>query len=289
MNEETLHPLDAEALALFARKGLEGGTDVPQAGEANGVKVRRIMQITRDLSRRPFAELRILDLGCGEGVYAIEAALRGAEVLALDARDQRMERGAACAARHGLRNLRFIRKDVREVTSETMGAFDVVYLLGLLYHLDAQDLFAVLDNIAGLCARLLVIDTLVALEPVDRVEWRGRGYGGRRHREHEDWDSAELRRSRVLKSIDNTFSFRLTRESLLRALHEAGFTSCYECHLPFEPGKARDRVTFAAVKETPVKISTYPWVNDKSEADIELALADGTRAGTSGKHGKGEK
>jgi hypothetical protein len=27
--------LDADALALFARKGLEGGPDVPQAGEAN--------------------------------------------------------------------------------------------------------------------------------------------------------------------------------------------------------------------------------------------------------------
>ncbi len=288
MNEETIYPLDAEALALFARKGREGGAHVPQAGEANGVKVRRVMQMTRDLSRKPFAGLRILDLGCGEGVYAIEAALRGAQVLALDARDQRMKEGAACAERHGLGNLRFVCKDVREVT-EALGSYDVVYLLGLLYHLDAPDIFTVLENIAKLCTRLLIIDTLVALEPDTAVEWRGRTFAGTRHREHEDGDSAQLRKSRVLKSIDNTFSLRLSRESLLRALHEAGFTSCYECRLPFEPGKAGDRITLAAVKDMPVKISTYPWVNGKSEAEIELALAGGAPTQTSGKHGKGEK
>ena len=110
MNEESVRILDAEALELFARKGSEAGTDAPQVGQGNGVKVRRIMQITRDLARRPFPELRILDLGCGEGVYAIEAGLRGAEVLALDVRTQRMEQGASCAARHSLANVRFVQR-----------------------------------------------------------------------------------------------------------------------------------------------------------------------------------
>ena len=172
MSEEIIHPLDADALDLFARKGHEGGPDVPQSGEANGVKVRRIMQITRDLSRRPFPELRILDLGCGEGVYAIEAALRGAEVLALDARTQRMDQGAACATRHGLENIRFIQKDVREVTIETLGSFDVIYLLGLLYHLDAPDLFSVLENLGMVCKGILIIDTLISLTTEMQIEWR---------------------------------------------------------------------------------------------------------------------
>ena len=71
------------------------------------------MQLTRDLAARPFPALRILDLGCGDGVYAIEAGLRGAEVLAVDARRQRMDLGAACAARHGLGTVRFVQDDVR--------------------------------------------------------------------------------------------------------------------------------------------------------------------------------
>jgi hypothetical protein len=67
MEDEFVRELDADALALFARKGWEAGAGAPQTGEANGVKVRRIMQLTRDLARRPFDTLRILDLGCGEG------------------------------------------------------------------------------------------------------------------------------------------------------------------------------------------------------------------------------
>jgi 2-polyprenyl-3-methyl-5-hydroxy-6-metoxy-1,4-benzoquinol methylase len=272
MSEESIHDLDAEALNLFARKGDEGGPHIHQGGQENGVKVRRIMQITRDLSRQPFPKLRILDLGCGEGVYAIEACLRGAEVIALDARTQRMDKGAACAMRHGLKNVRFIQEDVRRVKREVFGSFDVVYLLGMLYHLDAADLFPVLENIYSLCTGILIIDTLISLTEEIQISWRGHIYSGRLWREHADDDTDEIRRSRVLKSIDNTFSLRFTRESLLRAIRNIGFTSAYECNIPFEPGKAEDRITIVAVKGVPVLLSTYPWVNYKSDADIGEAI-----------------
>ncbi len=270
--EESVRQLDDEALALFARKGREGTSPVPQAGQANGVKVRRIMQITRDLARRPFRELRILDVGCGEGVYAIEAGLRGANVLALDARTQRMDQGAACAARHGLDNVEFLQRDVREVTRDACGEFDVVYCLGLLYHLDVPDLFRVLENLHSLCAGMLVVDTLVSLDGGSEAVYGGRVYPGEKRREHGDDDSDELKRSRVLKSIDNTFSFLLTRESLVRVLSDVGFGSVFECHAPAEPLKARDRITLAALRGERVLISTYPWVNGKSDVEIEERL-----------------
>lgn len=272
MTRELVYALDPEALDLFAKKGTQGGPRVPQAGLANGVKVRRIMQVTRDFARRPFSELRILDLGCGEGVYAIEAGLRGAEVLALDARTERMEAGAACAARLGLAAVRFRQEDVRRLRTDGLGSFDVVYVLGLLYHLDAPDIFSVLDKVHDLCGGMLVIDTLISLTAEIQVEWRGRTYAGRRCREHEDDDTDAVRRGRVLKSIDNTFSFHFTKESLLRAVRDAGFTSVCECHIPAEPGKAEDRITLVALKGSPVLLSTYPWVNDKSEFEIEQTL-----------------
>ena len=272
MTEESVRPLDPEALELFAKKGTEGGPHVPQAGAENGLKVRRIMQVTRDFTRRPFPELRIIDLGCGEGVYAIEAALRGAQVLAMDARTQRMERGAACAARHDLANLRFVQDDVRRATRERLGTFDVVYLLGLLYHFDAPDVFSVLQHVYDLCSGILVVDTLISLTAETHVEWRGQRYEGQRWREHADDDTEEVRRNRLLRSIDNTFSFRFARGALLRVLHDVGFTSVYECCVPFEPGKADDRITLVALKGTPVLLSTYPWVNHKSEAEIEHTL-----------------
>lgn len=274
MSEESPRALDPEALALFARKGQEGGPGVPQAGLANGVKVRRIMQMTRDLSRRPFGELRILDLGCGEGVYAIEAGLRGAEVVAVDARSERMDEGRACAERHGLANVRFLQQDVRRLTRDELGQFDVVYCLGLLYHLDQDELFPVLQQVHAMCRHLLLIDTLISLEAPDSFDWRGERYQGQRCREHDDSDPPELRLGRLLRSVDSTFAFRLSRPSLFAALQRVGFTSVYECQVPFEPGKARDRITLAACPGLPVILSTYPWVNDRTEVEIARELGD---------------
>lgn len=269
---ESIRKLDADALALFARKGLEAGPGAPQVGEANAVKVRRVMQVTRDLAGRPFEDLRILDLGCGEGVYAIEAGLRGAEVLALDARTERMDLGTACADRHGLANVTFRQEDARRVGQDTHGRFDVVYCLGLLYHLAAPEILPFLERVRDLCGGLLVVDTMVSLEPVGEVGHKGRIYRGEPFREHEDDDSAETRRSRVLRSIDSTFSFWLTRESLVRALHDVGFSSAFECHAPPEPFKAESRVTLAALTGEGVAVSTYPWLNGLSEEEIEAKL-----------------
>lgn len=79
-----------------------------------------------------------------------------------------------------------------------------------------------------------------------------------------------MRRSRVLRSIDNTFAFRFTRASLVRALHDAGFSSVLECHAPPEPLKPEDRITLVALKGEAVSISTYPWV--RSELEIARRL-----------------
>jgi hypothetical protein len=58
MATETVHPLDPETLDLFAAKGTQGGPGIPQVGNANGVKVRRVMQIVSDLTKMPFEQLR---------------------------------------------------------------------------------------------------------------------------------------------------------------------------------------------------------------------------------------
>ncbi|MFN2420093.1 MAG: hypothetical protein ABR527_01745 [Gemmatimonadota bacterium] len=83
-----------------------------------------------------------------------------------------------------------------------------------------------------LCRGFVVLDTLISEDSPEEVAWRGQAYRGRRVQEHADEDSADVRRSRVLRSIDNTFDFRFTRRSLLEALHGAGFTSVLECPRP---------------------------------------------------------
>ncbi len=72
---------------------------------------------------------RVLDVGCGTGLFAHEAAKRGATVLAIDYAPQAIAE-AQRVYRH--RNLTFARMDV----SRVRGTFDIVVSLGTLEHLD---------------------------------------------------------------------------------------------------------------------------------------------------------
>jgi 2-polyprenyl-3-methyl-5-hydroxy-6-metoxy-1,4-benzoquinol methylase len=272
MSAEKLHVLAPDMLELFAGKGVEGGTHYPQTGNANGVKVRRITQLLVDLAARPVGELSVLDLACGEGVYAIETALRGAKVLAVDGRNERMSRGAAIAERLGLTNLTFELNDVRNMSVESHGEFDIVYFLGILYHLDVPDVFHVVEHLYGLCRNWVLIDTHITHHAKDRASYKGRVYTGTTVREHADDDSETDRRARVMSSLDNTFAFHFDRSSLVRLLVDTGFTTVVECVAPLEPGKPADRITLAAKKGGPVVVSTYPGINGKTEDQIELFL-----------------
>ncbi len=277
MPPEMMRALDKDILDFFARKGKEGQTGDPSAKNANGLKVRRIMQIVRDLANKPIEELSVLDLACGEGVYAIETALRGCKVCALDARNQRMEQGANISERLGLSNLSFVQQDIREVTLKSQGEYDVIYLLGILYHLDVPDSFNVIKNLYAMCRHLLIIDTHISLSPKEEIRYETETYKGSNVREHKDDDSSAARRSKLLASIDNTFSFLFTKESLVRLLRDVGFTTVFECHAPLEPFKPRNRITLIACKGLPVQISTYPWVNGITEKEIESLIENEER------------
>ena len=87
----------------------------------------------------------------------------------------------------------------------------------------------------------LIVSSLVSLDGGLDVVHRDRAYEGQRVREHEDDDSLEVRRERLLRSIDNTFAFRFTRSSLVRLLHDVGFTTVLECYAPPEPLKPEVR------------------------------------------------
>jgi 2-polyprenyl-3-methyl-5-hydroxy-6-metoxy-1,4-benzoquinol methylase len=55
-------------------------------------RLRRVMQIIGDFSKRPLSQLRIVDLACLEGMYSVELARRGATVLAIEGRSANLEK-----------------------------------------------------------------------------------------------------------------------------------------------------------------------------------------------------
>lgn len=277
--KEIICQLDQEALDLFAVKGRE--TENPDPINANAAPVRRVLQIVHDFSHKPISDLHILDLACGEGVYAIETALRGARVTAIDGRTERMNKGKEVAERLRMENLHFEQKDIREVSVETHGQFDVIYMLGILYHLDVPDVFHTLENVCAMTRGYAIIDTHISLTGREEATHKRVTYRGSKYREHSENDTEELRRSRLLASLDNAQSFWFTKQSLIGLLGDIGFTSVFECHNPVDPVKPNDRLTLVALKGRRVNIAAYPWINDKTDKEIEDLLLINTKKGPS--------
>ena len=217
----------------------------------------RVTQIISDHFGGTFAGLRIADLGTLEAAYAVEFARRGARVVALELRDRNLAK--SCFARDvlGLDTLEFVKDDVRNFTVEKYGTFDVVLASGILYHLDVPDVFTFVENVARACTKLAIIDTHIGIEPDESFEYKGKTYSGWHFIEYGSKPTPEEVEQKNWLSVGNVKSFWLTRPSLFNLMHDVGFTSAYECHIPSHLAPL-DRLTAVGVKGQPQSMLTNP-------------------------------
>jgi 2-polyprenyl-3-methyl-5-hydroxy-6-metoxy-1,4-benzoquinol methylase len=198
---------------------------------------REIMRIVRERLGPDFSGRRIADIGCLEGYFSIECALQGAEALGIDGKLLNVRKCEFVRSVLGVERATFVLGDAMKVTRESSGRFDAVLALGLLYHLDDPHTF--LANLAGLCDGFVVIDTHVALE--DQPEsikegWRpelsemrtftfgGKRYEGRLFREFPSGTARDVKDLSPTASLENELSVWLTEDSLIRMLHDVGFS-----------------------------------------------------------------
>ena len=100
-----------------------------------------LAMLPADLSGR-----RILEAGCGTGALSIEAARRGAEIVAIDLSPTLVAHAAAQAGEAGFgKQIRFIAGDMLD---GSLGRFDHVVLMDSLIHYDAPDAVAALATLA---------------------------------------------------------------------------------------------------------------------------------------------
>jgi SAM-dependent methyltransferase len=204
----------------------------------------RLLAILRTLSafyQGDLSGLRVADLGCLEGGFAMAMAMRGADVTAVEARASNLEKARLLKEHFDLQSLHLVLGDVKDFTLEAFGSFDIVLALGILYHLDDPTRW--LTQIAQLTNRILIIDSHYApideyamaqirddlkhLGPIERVQIGPRTYEGRWFFEYPEGIDKE---SQLWASYSNNRSFWLTKESLLQSLCHAGFNLVYEQH-----------------------------------------------------------
>lgn len=111
--------------------------------------------------------MSVLDVGAWDGFYSFEAERRGAQrVLATDYQAWRSQEvfgwgtgksGFELARRTLGSRVEDLEIDVHEISPQTVGMFDIVLFLGVLYHL--PDPFTVLQRVASVTKRLLIVET----------------------------------------------------------------------------------------------------------------------------------
>ena len=224
-----------------------------------------------DLSPVPLAQCRVLDLGCLDGIFSIEFALQGAEVVGIDARSTCVGRARFAGEALGLDNLEFVEADVRDLSARRFGHFDLIVCSGILYHLDFEDACRLTDVMFELTRRLVIIDTCFSLKSNHSETYLGRDYHGSTHREHSAAATEADKKSNEWASFPNSESFWFTRPSLVNRLSHAGFSSICEAFNPpvwRHSGPAvrrQERCTLVAQKSEAVHLHTSPASNEDSE------------------------
>ena len=104
--------------------------------------------------------LRVLDVACNCGGFAVEAAKSGADyVLGIDLVAHYIEQANFIKHALGLQNVDFEQRALETLDETTDGRFDVTLCLGILYHL--EDPVAAMKKIASVTGRVMLVDTKI--------------------------------------------------------------------------------------------------------------------------------
>lgn len=230
-------------------------------------RLKKIIQASLDLTNKEPHDIRVLDLGCLEGGISIEFARQGSNVVGIEGRPSNIKKAELVKELLDLGTLELVVDDVLNITPEKYGTFDVILCLGLLYHIDASDLMGFVRKMFDMSKRVVMIDTQVAdcKSATESISVNGKEYFGKSMREHGLVTTKEEKHERSWTSLNNDYSFWLTRPSLINLLADAGFTSVYEIQHPFFVSY-NNRLILAAIKGVNHTIHYPDEVNTSVEA-----------------------
>lgn len=215
--------------------------------------INRLASLALHLARtfgaeRSIKRTRVLDIASGEGAFSIAFDKAGAEeVVGVEGRELYVRRAQFAAEQLGARATKFQQGDVRRISADSHGVFDLTLCFGILHHLGQSDFLPFLKRIAEVTKDMVIIYTHVST-PAAVADFSLKGpvsvegdYTGYLFREHLDGATEQQKIDQVRASLDNTFSFWATDESLMRALKAVGFETIAKIYEPHVFGDYANR------------------------------------------------
>lgn len=215
--------------------------------------------------------LRIADVGCLEGGYAVEFARMGFQVVGIEVRQSNIDACNYVKSKVNLPNLMFVKDDAWNITK--YGEFDTIFCCGLLYHLDSPRQY--LELLSSVTRKLLILDTHFATHEKDRYlklffrkklgkiskkisilasKNGNEHFGltsickhedvlGRWFTEYKSEEKFKNRENLKWASWDNRRSFWPQREYLIQMINDVGFNTVMEQYDSLNPNIAESMIS----------------------------------------------
>lgn len=156
---------------------LPSGRTAPCAiGPAGALHDTRERMLLHEIGRRfpeGVAGLSCLDLGCNEGFYSFAMARAGfGRVVAVDLQEENIAAATLLRDLFDLPQVSFLCADLESAGVRSLGVFDVVLLLGVVYHL--EDPVGALRTARAATGNLCVVESQLAPEQLAPFPWGAR-------------------------------------------------------------------------------------------------------------------
>src|SRR5712672_3402878 len=124
--------------------------DQPHYGALNAARELPLRQVLESV-RKDSELLSAVDVGCGLGHFSVILHNLGFNVLALDGREENVNE-----AKRRAPEIEFRTANVEDAGIQTLGKFDLVLCLGLLYHLENP--FGAIRNLFAMTGKVAVLE-----------------------------------------------------------------------------------------------------------------------------------
>jgi len=122
-----------------------------------------ITDTVRNILGESFHSSSVLDMACNHGYFSVEAAFHGArKVVGVDLRPENIAKANFLKNYFRTENVEFRVQNVYDLDASE--EFDVVYNLGLFYHI--TDPYLLMKHTYDMCGKFAVVDSIMHKEPV---------------------------------------------------------------------------------------------------------------------------